>query len=104
MLHHAGETILKVYQSDVHPAWDFKSQTAVTVSSRILFIAETMGVLTTASAMVALLALVRAAPVCEELVKPLHLKDLTPVSVTHTNKPCIIFYMHYNSEHYRTYQ
>lgn len=39
-----------------------------------------MGVLTTASAVVALLALVRAAPVCEELVKPLHLKDLTPIT------------------------
>lgn len=39
-----------------------------------------MCVLATASAILALLALAGAAPVCEELVKPIHLEDVTPVS------------------------
>ncbi|XP_041930531.1 saxitoxin and tetrodotoxin-binding protein 1-like [Alosa sapidissima] len=38
-----------------------------------------MCVLTIASTIFALLALTRAAPVCEELVKPLHVEDLTPM-------------------------
>ncbi|XP_031443457.1 saxitoxin and tetrodotoxin-binding protein 1-like [Clupea harengus] len=38
-----------------------------------------MCVLTTTSTILALLALTQAAPVCEELVKPLHVEDLTPM-------------------------